>query len=121
MQDVHLDVLREDTERDLDGPGRPSGVEQRAEDGIPDRTVALLRQRRLGQAAADEIADVGYRRGARGKYLEENDDRHDLDRVPTGTVNGLSHRISPQSRTQRAMAHVWAEARLFDSGHDRKL
>ena len=120
MQHVHLDVLGEDTEGYLDGPGGTRRIKQGTEDRLADLAITILGQGGLSQAPAHEITDVRDRRGTRRKDLEEHDDRHDLDRFPTGTVNGLGHRIAPQSRTQRAMAHVWAEARLFDSGHHRK-
>src|SRR6201994_4655394 len=61
VQHVDLDVLREDAKRDLDGSRRPGRVEQGAEHRLSDLPVALFGQRRLGQAAADEIPDVGNR------------------------------------------------------------
>ena len=81
VQDVHLDVLGEDAERDLDRAGRPGRVEQGAEDGLADLPGALLGQRRLGQAAADEVADVGNPGGAGGEDLGQHHDRDDLDRA----------------------------------------
>jgi hypothetical protein len=61
MEHVHLDVLGKDAERHLDRAGGPGRVEQRAEHGLADLAVARGGQRRLGQAAPDEIAYVGDR------------------------------------------------------------
>jgi hypothetical protein len=63
VQDVDLDVLREDAEGDVDRPGRASRVEQRAEDGIADLFDALFGERRLGEAAPDKVAYVRNRGG----------------------------------------------------------
>ena len=101
VQDVHLDVLGEDAERDLDRAGRPGRVEQGAEDGLADLPVALLRQRRLGQAATDEVADLGDPGRAGRERLGQHHHRDDLDRpVPgpwfrSGTAVSPSH--SPAS------------------------
>ena len=45
VQHVYLDVLREDAERHLDGPGGPGRVEQRPEHGLADLAVALVGER----------------------------------------------------------------------------
>ena len=62
VQDVDLDVLGEDAERDVDRAGWPRGVQQRPEHGLADLPSALFGQRRLGQAVPDEVPDIRDRR-----------------------------------------------------------
>ena len=96
VQDVHLDVLGEDAERDLDRAGRPGRVEQGAEDGLADLPVALLGERRLGQAAADEVADLGNPGWAGGERLGQDHHRDDLDLArPRARGSGLAPPVSP--------------------------
>src|SRR5215831_12199363 len=96
MEHVHLDMLGKDAERHLDRAGRAGRVEQRAEYGLADLAVTLAGERRLGQAAPDEIAYVRDRRRPRGEDLREHDDGHYLDRVVAGSLGGLSQRSLPQ-------------------------
>ena len=65
---VHLDVVGEDPEGDADRPGRAGRLEQRLGHGLADLAGVLLRQRRLGQAAAHEVTYVrdGRRPGREG-------------------------------------------------------
>ena len=91
VQHVHLDVLGEDPEGDLDRPGRPGGVEQGAEHGLTDPAGALLVQRRLGEAAADEVTDLRDPGRPGRKGLGQHHHGDDLDRPVPVSVGQFRH------------------------------
>ena len=78
------------------------GPEQGAEHRLADLAVALLGERRLGQAAADEVADLGNPGGAGGERLGQHHHRDDLDRPIPLAVVPVWHRLSlPRKPGQR--------------------
>ena len=88
------------------GPGR---VEQRPEHRLADLPGALLGQRRLGQAAADEVPDIRDGRRPGGENLGKHNDRDDLDRVPPGPLRGSATGLSLR---QIPVQPDWAQARV---------
>ena len=86
-----------------------------------DLAVVLLRQRRLGQAAADEVPDVRDGRRPRGERLRQHHDGHHLDAV-ADHVGRLVHRHppvpdhaeSPRCRRHRGMQRGYVEKRSVD-------
>jgi hypothetical protein len=92
VQDVDLDVLREDAERDVDGPGGPCGIQQRPEHRLADLPDPLVGERRLSEAAPDEVPDLRDRRRARREDLRQHHDRDYLNVVFFRPEDRLGHR-----------------------------